>query len=446
MSKATGSATTSATSATFAISPRTIRNGRSPGPWTGSSTSWWRASSPFNRPARSVRARSLRSDRLRDSISTSQPAAKHSSADQNEPGGICHVPTEQAPRLPRQPVEPLQSNRLHPPRRPPASARDQVEDAPHADGDGHRRKLVPMQVDPALLLGVSEGHQQNVGPRLGNPRHDFRVVHFLDRGARRLVRSRDHDAGIQLAEARTGSGGDTVLASKQEQSSARVRQLADQRRHEVSSRNPTMHLNAEHPGQPDDGSAVRKVQVGAPENAHESWITLRANEKIEVHGQNLEKSSATDRGLQPRNRFRQVDGGVEQSRIPPGSCGPHNAPQAVSHHMEPTALPAQALPKLACPCRGSGAGDMGGGRETYADAGQAQVDGVLEILDAGERAPRVGLEGGPAEQHAVANQVGAHAKPSATREANSMEQQEPGCDELGSSRAQLAREHRAVGL
>ena len=114
--------------------------------------------------------------------------------------------------------------------------------------------------------------------------------------------------------------------------------------------------------------------------------------------------------------------------------------------MEPTALPAQALPKLACPCRGSGAGDMGGGRETYADAGQAQVDGVLEILDAGERAPRVGLEGGPAEQHAVANQVGAHAKPSATREANSMEQQEPGCDELGSSRAELVREHRVVGL
>ena len=101
-----------------------------------------------------------------------------------------------------------------------------------------------------------------------------------------------------------------------------MRQLADQRRHEVSSRNPTMHLNAEHPGQPDDGSAVRKVQVGAPENAHESWITLRANEKIEVHGQNLEKSSATDRGLQPRNRLRHVDGvDGHAGDVNPPRCG-----------------------------------------------------------------------------------------------------------------------------
>ena len=73
---------------------------------------------------------------------------------------------------------------------------------------------------------------------------------------------------------------------------------------------------------PDITSAVRKVQVGAPENAHESWITLRANEKIEVHGQNLEKSSATDRGLQPRNRLRHVDGvDGHAGDVNPPRCG-----------------------------------------------------------------------------------------------------------------------------
>jgi hypothetical protein len=70
----------------------------------------------------------------------------------------------------------------------------------------------------------------------------------------------------------------------------------------------------------------------------------------------------------------------------------------------------------------------------------------LEILDARERTPRMSHQDGAAEQHPIPDQVGGHAKPEATGESHSVEEQEPSCHEPRSTRAERIGQHGVVRL
>ena len=71
------------------------------------------------------------------------------------------------------------------------------------------------------------------------------------------------------------------------------------------------------------------------------------------------------------------------------------------------------------------------------DAGQPQINRVLEIFDAGERAPWVRFEGAAAEEHSVTDEAGGHSEPATTAQSNPVKEQEAGGHELGARTARL---------
>jgi hypothetical protein len=101
------------------------------------------------------------------------------------------------------------------------------DDVEHASDSNRYRdvQLIAMEVDPTLLLRMPEGDQQHVGARLGNAGKNVDVIHVLHGSPRRLKRSCDDKAWIELAKSNGSRLCDPVLAAEQENPSSTLGSL-----------------------------------------------------------------------------------------------------------------------------------------------------------------------------------------------------------------------------
>ena len=164
----------------------------------------------------------------------------------------------------RRPVQPLEPDSLHPRRRPPGDAGEEVEAPPMPMNTGAPTARA-VAGDPALLLRVAERDARRCRRRASRQRVERRPGRPSPRPRRPTAPSTADDVGARAraAQESAASLGDAGGATEQHDRRPSRGGPLDERRHEVDAGRALADRRAEQPRRPDDRHAVGDRQVGA---------------------------------------------------------------------------------------------------------------------------------------------------------------------------------------
>lgn len=151
-----------------------------------------------------------------------------------------------------------------------------------------------MHVDPLLLLGAAEGHEEQVGLGGVDAIADFVVVEVEQRAEGRGIGTGQLEAGMEGAG---GAGGLVEVrggAAEEEDPPALSFGLGEEPGHEVGAGDAFGQRVSEQAGRPDQGHAVAEHQVGIEEDAAQLDVVAGLDHEIHVGSGDVGRVAGAD--------------------------------------------------------------------------------------------------------------------------------------------------------